>query len=153
MAKISLSKQKNSYLSDYTLLTLISAIIQEGLKEGDPYGIIHKGVWVWNRTDKHFVGSPGFYHIMDISPHVIPDLDFWLERLAPEDLIKFSNIMDDVLHGSKPRNFVFQIANTNFEKRNIKGFIENFSHPRYGKSYIIGVFCDISESMFTHYRN
>jgi len=151
MPKPHLKKRKskiNENFSDNDLLMLIAIIINQNPK----YQNLQKGVWIWNRTDKRFVCSAGFRDLMGIGVLAIPDLDFWFDKLAPDDFIIFTETLDGVIQDSQPHNCIFKITSQDSEKRIIQCFMESMasSHCR---NYIIGVFYDISERIFSECRN
>ena len=78
---------------------------------------IPKGIWIWNRREDHFVCSYGFCKIMNTSFITNPDFDFWVEILAPDDLISFVDALEGVLHDSRPRNFMIWRSCSNEAKR------------------------------------
>jgi hypothetical protein len=147
-----LSKPGTRSFSDYSMMTLISALIREEPKV-NPYLKMDKGVWLWNRTDSNFICSPCFCRIMNISPKVVPDLDFWLTRIMPDDLVKFNDVLDGILHDSKPRKFIFQVNTPDCRLKSIQCLMESLTNPGDDTHYIIGVFCAISENAFFENQN
>jgi len=153
MATIQLSKQKRNSIKsndipDDALVTLITTIVNSEAK----FKHIPKGVWFWNRTDNKFLCSASFRELMDISILTNPDLDFWIEHLATQYLDTFAETLTGVLLDSKPRNFICRITIPKVGKQIFRCFIEPLTNP-VGKLYIIGVFCNITETMFSENRN
>jgi hypothetical protein len=138
----------DDYFSDSDLMTLVTLIINEKPQ----FQNIRKGVWAWNQTDKRFSATASFRRMMAISPFDIPDLDFWIEKLAADDFIKFADTLEGVYQDAQSRACIFKITNPDSGQRIIQCFLENMKSPT-GKKYIVGVFCDISEYIFSDNRN
>jgi hypothetical protein len=143
-----LKSKKDEYFSDSDLMTLITIIINEKPQ----FRNLQKGVWAWNQTDKRFTCSASFRRMMAIPLLKIPDLDFWVEILAPDDFIRFADALEMVYLHSKSSTCIFKITNPGSGQRIIQCFLENMKSPN-GKKYIIGVFCDVSEHIFSENQN
>jgi hypothetical protein len=154
MAKMLQLKSKNpkitkdEFFSDSDLISLITSVINKEAK----FKNIPKGVWFWNCSDNKFLCSASFRELMNISISTNPDLDFWMNYLAPEDLDTLVEALTGVILDSKPRNFICWIAIPKIGKQIFQCFTEPLTNPM-GKRYIIGVFCNISERIFSDHRN
>ena len=141
-------RAKKFLMSDYVLIRLVSEIINKNPK----YQNIEKGVWVWNRTDHRFSCSLSFCEVMNIPPWTIPDLDLWIKILSSNDLINFVDLMEGVLNDSKPRNCILELSMPDARRKIIQCFLETKTYPN-NKNYVIGVFCDVTEIIFSHRKN
>jgi hypothetical protein len=155
MAKLILFKKRRKNqktkpypMSDYILIRIVSQVINENPNQQD----IAKGVWIWNRTDHRFSCSLKFCEVMNVQPWKIPDLDLWTEILNLNDLVQFAEALDGILKDFKPRNFVIRIKLPDKTKKIIQCFLETNTYAN-NKNYVIGVFCDVTERIFTNCKN
>ena len=141
-------KTKQFFMSDYMLIRLISEVINKNPSNQN----IQKGVWVWNRTDHRFSCSLSFCQVMNIPPWTIPDLDLWIKILSSNDLINFTDLLEGVLNDSKPRNCLLELSSHDATKKIIQCFLETKTYPN-NNNYVIGVFCDVTELIFSENKN
>jgi len=148
-----LSKRRNKLnddISDDCLLLVISQLINKEPKLQS----IPKGVWLWNRTDTYFRCSSVLYKIMNIHVPVVPDFDFWVKYLNCDGIIKFTDALESILNDSELRRFIFKLSFPNARSKIIQCILERFNNPdKSDKLYIIGAFCDVSESIFADTSN
>jgi hypothetical protein len=141
-------KTTNISIPDSALIRLVSQVITNESKDKS----VEKGIWVWNRTDQRFSCSPQFNRLLNLSPWVIPDLDFWIDILKPIDLIKFAELMEDVLVNSKPGNFIFRASLPDGKEKMIQCLLEFMICPNH-KNYVIGIFYEVAEPIYAYSKN
>jgi hypothetical protein len=137
------NSEKNDFLSDSYITDLITTVLNEGSK----FRHVQIAIWVWNRTDNRFTCSTDFFQLMHTSPQVNVDLDYWAYLLAPDDLIKFADALESVFFDTKIRSFIISLMLPNIGKKTIQCVLESMAYPG-NKKYIVGIFCDISKSIF-----
>ena len=153
MAKMLLFKRRknkkttNISIPDSALIRLVSQIISNESKDKR-----EKGIWVWNRTDQRFSCSLEFNRLLNLSPWVIPDIDFWIDILKPIDLIKFAELMEDVLVNSKPGKFIFRASLPDGKEKMIQCLLEFMICPN-DKNYVIGIFYEVAEPIYSYSKN
>jgi hypothetical protein len=154
MARMLLFKKKktkktiNISIPDSALIRLVSQIITNESKDKS----VEKAIWIWNRTDQRFSCSSQFNQLLNVSPWVIPDLDFWIDILEPIDLIKFAELMENVLVNSKPGKFIFRAMLLDGKEKMIQCLLEFMICPN-NKDYVIGIFYEVAERTYSYSKN